>query len=66
MSIEKTVYYTPAEAKSATLVVIDKTKIPQQIELRGDMTFGREYPQSTSDIRVNSSIVGRKSWRIHL
>ena len=59
MSIEKTVYYTPAEAKSATLVVIDKTKMPKQIELRGDMTFGREYPQSTSDIRVNSSIVGR-------
>ena len=45
MSIEKTVYYTPAEAKGATLVVIDKAKMPKQVELRGDMTFGREYPQ---------------------
>lgn len=47
------------EPGRATLLILDRTKIPRMIQLSGNQTFGREYPLSTCTIRVESEIVGR-------
>lgn len=59
MSISQTVYYKPAAAKPATLLIIDNTRRCRLVSLNGVMTFGREHPGSECALRVNSSIVGR-------
>ena len=48
-----------AAKNAVTLLILDKTKAPKMVELTGNMTFGRDFPYSTCDIRVQSAIVGR-------
>ncbi len=60
MSEIKTQYYSPCVARDATLLVIDTRKKPVMIELSGNMTVGREYPEATCDIRLYSEITGRR------
>lgn len=55
----KTVYYKPKPPKEASLIIIEGTIVTQTITLHGSMSFGRDYPEVTSDIRVKSRIVGR-------
>lgn len=60
MSINQTMYYKPKQPKPATLLILDKTRSPKMITLHCDMTIGRQYPGSDRDIKVESTIVGRK------
>lgn len=60
MSEVKTQYYKPCEAKDATLLIIDKRQTPFLVPLRGNMTLGRDYPQSDCVIRIQSDITGRR------
>ncbi|MBR2715848.1 MAG: FHA domain-containing protein [Ruminococcus sp.] len=60
MSDIKTQYYSPVATREATLFVVDNRKKPIMIALDGDMTLGREYPQSDCDIRLHSDIVTRR------
>lgn len=55
----KTVYYKPKPQKEASLIIIEGTVVTKTITLHGSMSFGRDYPETTSDIRVKSRIVGR-------
>lgn len=56
----KTQYYAPVAARPATLLIIDKNQKPVMWSLQGDTTLGRQYPESTCDIRVDSAITGRR------
>lgn len=56
----KTQMFAPKPMRRATLFIIDATGKPKIIELRGDATIGRDYAESDRDIRIVSSIVGRK------
>lgn len=60
MSEIKTQYYSPCVARDATLLIIDTRKKPVMVALSGDTTLGREYPQSTCDIKIHSDITGRR------
>lgn len=60
MITAETVYFKPQPPKPATLFIIDKNQVPTLISLIGDKTLGREYPESTCDIRINSAIVSRR------
>lgn len=55
----KTQYYNPTVSRNATLLIIDARKEAIVIPLHGDMTLGREYPESTCDIRIHSAITSR-------
>ena len=56
----KTQYYKPVEARGAMLLVVDTRRKPVIISLEGNMTLGREYPESNCDIRIYSDITGRR------
>lgn len=60
MSESKTQYYRPVANKPASLLIFDYRGEPVKQLLNGSVTFGREYPQSTCDIRVYSDITGRR------
>lgn len=60
MKIERTQYYRPTAMRPATLLIVDKERIPRQLLLNGNMTFGRNFPESDRDITLESQIVGRK------
>lgn len=59
MEIQKTQYFSPAAARPASLLILDRNQTPRQITMKGNMTFGRDYPESDCDIRVESQITGR-------
>ena len=52
----KTQYYKSAEAKPATLFVLDAQLKPRIIKLKGHMTIGADYPGNDVDIRIMSDI----------
>lgn len=56
----KTQYYCPVAARGATLLILDSRKEPIMLPLEGDMTLGRDYPESMRDIRIHSGITSRK------
>lgn len=58
----KTQYYSPVNvsARKAYLLVLDVRRKPVMVTLDGDLTLGREYPESRCDIRIHSEIVGRR------
>lgn len=56
----KTQYYNPVASRGATLLIIDARKEVIMISLNGDMTLGREYPESDCDIKICSEITSRK------
>lgn len=60
MNETKTQMFIPKPTRVATLLLIDNRKKPIMISLSGSTTLGREYPESNRDIRILSSIVGRK------
>lgn len=60
MEIQKTMYYQPAPALPATLLVVDCRCTPKVVPLKGDMSFGRIYNGQMCDITVQSAIVGRR------
>ncbi len=55
----KTVYYKPLPPKPATLLVMEASGAVRLVSLDGDMRIGRNTPESTCAIRLNSSIVSR-------
>ena len=59
MSHTQTLYYKPRLLKSATLLIIDKSKKPVMIELNGRKTLGRDYEEAECDILLDSTIVSR-------
>lgn len=59
MEIQKTQYFSPAAVRPASLLILDRDQEPRQMALTGNMTFGRNYPESVCDIRVESQITGR-------
>ena len=60
MNLNKTQMFIPKPVRSATLLLIDNRKTPIMISLSGSATLGRDYPESDRNIRIVSSIVGRK------
>ena len=60
MEMQKTVFYRPAPALPATLLVVDCNCQPRVVPLKGDMSFGRIYNGPQCDILVRSAIVGRR------
>ena len=60
MSEIKTQMFIPKPIRAATLLLIDRRKMPIMISLSGDATIGREYPESDRSIKICSEIVGRK------
>lgn len=59
MEIQKTQYFSPAAVRPASILILDRDQTPKQITMKGNMTFGRNYPESDCDIRVESQITGR-------
>lgn len=55
----KTQMFIPKPMRAATLLLIDNRKKPIMISLKGNATLGRDYPESTRNIRICSEIVGR-------
>ena len=60
MDTNRTIYYKPKPAKTASLLIIDKLCKPTVVTLTGDKTLGRDYPQADCDIRLLSQIVSRR------
>ena len=60
MELNQTVYYKPKPKKDNVLLILDKTHVPKLIKLNGNMTVGREFPGSTCDIKLVSSIASRR------
>ena len=60
MSMDQTMYYKPKKPKPATLFILDRYGEPLMVTLKGDMTMGKQYPESDRDIRIASEIVSRK------
>lgn len=60
MNEYQTQMFMPKPVRGATLLLIDKRKVPIMVSLSGNATLGREYPQSDRMIRIVSEIVGRK------
>lgn len=61
LDFNQTVYYKPKpKKKEAVLLLMDKTHVPHMIRLDRSITIGREFPGSTCDLRINSSIVSRR------
>ena len=60
MNSDRTVYYKPRKPQSASLLILDNRKEPVLQTLKGNTTIGRNYKESTRDIRISSSIVSRE------
>lgn len=60
MTKNQTMYYKPKHPKPAMIFILDRTHCPKMIALHGDMTMGKQYPDSDRDIRIESTIVGRR------
>lgn len=60
MNIQKTQYFRPAAVHPASLLIVDKEQTPRQLLLKGNLTFGKKYPESDCDITVESQIVSRR------
>ena len=60
MNIQKTQYFRPAAVHPASLLIVDKEQTPRQFLLKGNLTFGKKYPESDCDITVESRIVSRR------
>ena len=58
--MKETVLYTaPTHSDSATLYVIDKTEEIKEYSISEYSKIGRDYSESTADIKLNSSIASR-------
>lgn len=55
----KTMYYKSVSSRTASLLIVDKTKKARYIPLNGSCTLGRDYPFSDCNIRIDSDIIGR-------
>ena len=60
MNIQKTQYFRPAAVHPASLLIVDKEQTPRQFLLKGNLTFGKKYPESDCDITVESQSVSRR------
>ena len=59
MESVKTVFYRPSSQRQASVLIIDKSRMPRIELLGGTKTVGRDYPTADSDIQLDSSIVSR-------
>lgn len=55
--IKPTEFYQPTQAKTASIIVIKNNDSPKIYPLKYFTTLGRNFEGSTSDIKINSSIV---------
>lgn len=60
VDINQTLYYKPKKQENAVLLVIDRFRRPFMVTLTGDMTVGRDYPESDRDLRIASEIMSRE------